>query len=117
MPARAGGRTSARLHDRDSRCLRGARSARSGARAAGRLAAWRRPGAAVRVLYVTDGENNPWAQLATEGRWPLTDRDRTRWGARRRLEALAGLERLGLAAAGARFLGFPDQGISSLFLM
>src|SRR5881394_2834283 len=45
-------------------------------------------GAMVRVIYLTDGESNPWAQLAMEGRWPLTALDRARWGARRREEAL-----------------------------
>jgi LmbE family N-acetylglucosaminyl deacetylase len=73
-------------------------------------------GAGVRVVYLTDGENNGWAQLAVEGRWPFTPRDRARWGSRRREEALAGLECLCLSAGAARFLGFPDGGLSNLYM-
>src|SRR5207249_248864 len=35
-------------------------------------------GARLRVLFVTDGENNPWAQRATERRWRIGARDRER---------------------------------------
>jgi LmbE family N-acetylglucosaminyl deacetylase len=69
-------------------------------------------GAEIRVLYLTDGENNPWAQRATEGRWRISEADQVRWGIRRRREALDALECLGVPAADARFLGFPDQRVT-----
>src|SRR5882672_10265920 len=46
-------------------------------------------GARTRVLFVTDGENNPWAQRAVELRWRIGAADRSRWGMRRRAEALS----------------------------
>lgn len=73
-------------------------------------------GAAVRVVYATDGDDNPWPQRATERKWRLAPRDRARWGKRRRREAIAALETLGLRAADARFLGLPDQGLTDLLL-
>ena len=73
-------------------------------------------GAAVRISYVTDGDNNPWAQLVTEGRWPFRAADRARWGRRRRGEALAALARLGVSEQHVEFLGFFDQGLTDLLL-
>jgi LmbE family N-acetylglucosaminyl deacetylase len=73
-------------------------------------------GAAVRVIYVTDGDDNPWPQRALEKRWRLSAADRARWGKRRRKEAIAALEVLGLRAADARFLGMPDQGLTRALL-
>ncbi|HYQ89124.1 MAG TPA: PIG-L family deacetylase, partial [Candidatus Binatia bacterium] len=73
-------------------------------------------GSEVRVVYVTDGENNPWAQRATELRWRISQRDRIRWGARRRREALAALKCLGVASSRARFLGFADQRVTEALL-
>lgn len=72
--------------------------------------------ATLRVLFVTDGENNPWAQRATERRWRIRPQDRERWGARRRLEALAALACLGVGERHVEFLGFPDQGITRALL-
>jgi LmbE family N-acetylglucosaminyl deacetylase len=69
-------------------------------------------GAAVRVLYVSSGENNPWAQRANEWKWRLDAADRLRWGARRWDEALAALARLSVPAESAHRLGFPDQGLT-----
>ena len=73
-------------------------------------------GAAVRVLFITDGENNPWPQRVLERRWQITPADRARWGQRRRREALAALARLGVPTADARFLGWPDQGLTRWLL-
>ncbi len=69
-------------------------------------------GAAIRVVYATDGENNPWAQRADERRLRIGAGDRTRFGARRRGETLAALDRLGVSAGQAHFLAFPDQGLT-----
>src|SRR5216684_383924 len=73
-------------------------------------------GAAVRVLFVTDGDNNPWPQRAVERQWQIGSTARARWGKRRRGEALAALACLGVAADSASFLGYPDQGLTSLLL-
>ncbi len=70
--------------------------------------------APVRVLYMTDGEDNPWAQRATEGNWRITSDDRLRWGARRRSEALDALACLGIPPEAVGFLQFADQRLTSL---
>lgn len=72
--------------------------------------------AACRVLVVTDGDNNPWPQRWIERRWRIGVDDRARWGAQRRSEALAALEILGVPAAAARCLGFPDLGMTDLLM-
>jgi LmbE family N-acetylglucosaminyl deacetylase len=73
-----------------------------------------RAGAAVRVLYVTDGDNNPWPQRVMERRWRLKAADRKRWGKLRRAEALAALHILGVHRSDTRFLALPDQGLTGL---
>ena len=69
-------------------------------------------GAAVRVVFATDGDNNPWPQRWIERRWRLDAADRARWGHRRRLEAVAALATLGVPQESARFLGWPDLGLT-----
>jgi LmbE family N-acetylglucosaminyl deacetylase len=71
-------------------------------------------GASVRVVYATDGDNNPWAQRAVERRWHIGPEDRTRWARRRRDEALCALRTLGVPESAAAFLGWPDQGLTGL---
>jgi LmbE family N-acetylglucosaminyl deacetylase len=73
-------------------------------------------GAAIRVVFVTDGDNNPWPQRVVEHRWRITAPDRARWGARRRREAYDALACLGVSADSTRFLGYTDQGLSDLLL-
>jgi LmbE family N-acetylglucosaminyl deacetylase len=73
-------------------------------------------GSQVLVVFFTDGDNNPWAQRATELRWPINAVDRARFAVRRRGEAGTALERLGVSAEATRFLGFPDQGITGLLV-
>ena len=75
-----------------------------------------RAGAAARVLFVTNGDNNPWPQRWVEKRWSIGDDERQRWGGLRRREALQALRRLGLPSSSGRFLNFPDQGISDKLL-
>jgi LmbE family N-acetylglucosaminyl deacetylase len=75
-----------------------------------------RAGAAIRVVYVTDGDNNPWPQRALERRWSLSPSDRQRWGKLRRAEALAALRVLDILLADVQFLGLPDQGLTDLLL-
>lgn len=73
-------------------------------------------GASVRILYVTRGENNPWAQRAHERRWRIGPTDRERWGNLRQREALESLACLGLSADCARSLTFPDQGLTDFVM-
>jgi LmbE family N-acetylglucosaminyl deacetylase len=70
-------------------------------------------GASVRVVFATDGDNNPWPQRWLERRWRIGAGERARWGARRRAEAITALHRLGFDQADtACFLGWPDQGLT-----
>jgi LmbE family N-acetylglucosaminyl deacetylase len=73
-------------------------------------------GAAVRVVVLTDGDNNPWPQRWIEKRWRIDARARARWGARRRAEACAAMRVLGLDADAAVFLGLPDLGLTDLLM-
>ncbi len=72
-------------------------------------------GAAVRVVFATSGDNNPWPQRWLERRWRIGAGDRARWAARRREEALAALAMLGDDIS-ARFLGWPDQGLTDCLM-
>ena len=73
-------------------------------------------GAGVRVLFITDGDNNPWPQRVIERKVRISAQDRVRWGMRRRKEALAALQQLGLKQVCAAFLAFPDQGMSRILM-
>jgi LmbE family N-acetylglucosaminyl deacetylase len=70
--------------------------------------------AAVRVVYVTDGDDNPWPQRLLERKWRLNAADHKRWGRLRRVEALAALLTLGFERSSACFLALPDQKLTSL---
>jgi LmbE family N-acetylglucosaminyl deacetylase len=82
----------------------------------GLLLAARDAGAARRVVTLTDGDNNPWPQRWIEKRWRIDDSARARWGARRRAEAQAALDVLGVASDQRRFLGLPDAGLTALLM-
>ena len=75
-----------------------------------------RAGAAIRIVYVTDGDDNPWPQRAVERKWSLSASDRKRWGKLRRSEALAALRVLDIHPADVEFLALPDQGLTDLLL-
>jgi LmbE family N-acetylglucosaminyl deacetylase len=75
-----------------------------------------RAGAAVRVVYVTDGDDNPWPQRVLERKWRLNGTDRRRWGRLRRTEALAALRVLGVNGSAARFLALPDQKLTVMLM-
>ena len=75
-------------------------------------------GAAVRILYVTDGDNNPWPQRWLEKRWSIGAPERARWGARRRDEAARARAALAVGGrtADADHLGWPDQGLTDALM-
>jgi LmbE family N-acetylglucosaminyl deacetylase len=73
-------------------------------------------GGAVRVLLLTDGDNNPWPQRWLERRWCLGAQARARWGRRRRAELGEALARLGLPATALWALGWPDMGVRDRLL-
>ena len=76
----------------------------------------RSAGAPVRVIVLTDGDNNPWPQRWIEKRWHIDASARLRWGARRRAEACAALRTIGLAEQDTAFLGLPDLGLTDLLM-
>ena len=76
-----------------------------------------RSGAAVRVVYATDGDDNPWPQRVLERKWRLSANDRKRWGKLRRAEALAALNVLEVRSSAARFVGLPDQKLTTLLTL
>jgi LmbE family N-acetylglucosaminyl deacetylase len=75
-----------------------------------------RAGVAIRVVYATDGDDNPWPQRVLERKWRLNATDRRRWGRLRRTEALAALRVLGVNTSAACFLGLPDQKLTALLM-
>ncbi len=70
----------------------------------------------VRILFATNGDNNPWAQRYWERKWLIGDIERTRWGQRRREEALRAIVVLGGTSESARFLNLPDLGTTDLLM-
>jgi LmbE family N-acetylglucosaminyl deacetylase len=72
----------------------------------------RAAGGEVRVLLLTNGDDNPWPQRWLERRVWIGDRDRERWGRRRRVEVAGALEILGLGSDRLHMLGWPDMGIT-----
>ncbi|PWK89952.1 PIG-L deacetylase family protein [Fulvimonas soli] len=74
----------------------------------------RAAGGAVRVLLLTDGDDNPWPQRWIERRIRIGAAERQRWGRRRRAELHEALDLLGVPAADLRALGWPDMGLTAL---
>ena len=73
-------------------------------------------GAQLRVVVLTDGDNNPWPQRWVEKHWRIEAADRSRWGERRRAEARAAMRILGMTEDQMRFLGLPDTGLTDLLM-
>ena len=73
-------------------------------------------GAAIRIVYGTDGEKNCWPQRVLERKLRIRERDRSRWGARRRAEAIDALRILNIDSGNVEFLSLPDQGVTDLLL-
>jgi LmbE family N-acetylglucosaminyl deacetylase len=73
-------------------------------------------GARVSVVFISDGENNPWPQRVLERRVWIGARQRAGWARRRRAEADAAMRTLGVAPASVHRLGWPDGGITWMLL-
>lgn len=69
---------------------------------------------AVRVIFMTNGERNPWPQRVAYRKLRVNEGDRSRWGAIRRDEAIAALATLGAPDDCARFLGHPDTELMTM---
>lgn len=69
---------------------------------------------AARVVFITDGDNNPWPLRYLKKKWRISDADRAEWGALRRDESRRALAALGAFNAEAVFLGYPDRALTSL---
>lgn len=73
-------------------------------------------GARVSLVYVTDGENNPWPQRALERRVWIGANERLAWARRRRMEAETALRELGGSQVSVHRLGWPDGGVTWMLL-
>lgn len=71
-------------------------------------------GGEVFVVFVTDGDKNPWPQHVVLRKLFLGAAERGQWGAIRRREALASLACFGVREESAEFLALPDSKLSRL---
>jgi LmbE family N-acetylglucosaminyl deacetylase len=71
-------------------------------------------GAEVRVIVVTDGDNNPWPVRYLKKKVCVTDADRAEWGALRRDESRRALATLGVPPVASTFFGFPDRLLTTM---
>lgn len=69
-------------------------------------------GGEIRLLLMTDGDNNPWPQRYLEHRVVIDEASRRRWGERRRREVVAAIHHLGAAASILHPLGWRDMEIT-----
>lgn len=71
--------------------------------------------AKIKVVFITNGDNNPWPQRYLEKRWSIGADERKRWGQRRKIEAENSLQILGGGKVATEYLGYPDAGIQKLW--
>lgn len=72
-------------------------------------------GVNIKVIFITNGDNNPWPQRYLEKKWFIGAEERKRWGQRRKIEAQNSLQILGEGKVATTFLGLPDAGILNLW--
>ena len=72
-------------------------------------------GGKVHVIFITNGDNNPWPQRFVDRRWSIGPLERHRWGQRRKIEAEKSLQVLGEGKVTSEFLELPDAGILELW--
>lgn len=70
-------------------------------------------GGEVRILLLTNGDNNPWPQRWVERRVRIGVDERRRWGERRRTEVGRALAQLGVDADALCAQGWPDMGVTA----
>ena len=70
-------------------------------------------GGQVRILLLTDGDDNPWPQRYLERRLFIDEAGRRRWGARRREEMVHALQCMGVPASALHALAWPDMGVTN----
>lgn len=73
-------------------------------------------GAKVLAVFLTSGEGNTWPLRALERRLRITPKHRLNFALRRQGEALASLAKLGVPASAAKFLRWPDTGLTQMLL-
>lgn len=71
----------------------------------------RAAGGEVRILLLTEGDNNPWPQRWLERRVVINASDRRRWGRRRHGEMLQALRCLEVPPDALQSMGWPDLGL------
>lgn len=71
-------------------------------------------GASIRVVFLTDGDNNPWPQRVARRQWKISAQQHVSWGRLRRHEARRALATLGVDPAAAAFFGLPDDRLATL---
>jgi len=71
-------------------------------------------GGEVRIVFVTDGDNNPWPLRYLKKKLWISEADHAEWGALRRLESRRGLAELGVPPSAAIFLGYPDKKLTGM---
>ncbi|KZC40286.1 GlcNAc-PI de-N-acetylase [Rhodanobacter sp. FW510-R12] len=76
----------------------------------------RAAGGEVRIVLLTEGDNNPWPQRWLERRVRIRAADRQRWGRRRHMEVLQALACLGVPAPALQSLGWADLGLTDTLL-
>ncbi len=69
-------------------------------------------GGAVRLVLLTDGDNNPWPQRYIERRLHIDTAARRRWGFRRRGEVTRAIAHLGLSPSALHPLGWLDMDVT-----
>jgi LmbE family N-acetylglucosaminyl deacetylase len=74
-------------------------------------------GAQLCIVFLTNGDRNPWPQRVMERSLFLDAKARRRWGMRRQGEARAALDMLGAGgSAEVHFIAWPDQGVTKLLM-
>lgn len=76
----------------------------------------RAAGGAVRIVLLTDGDNNPWPQRWLERRLWIDAAARRRWGIRRQQEMDQALRRLDVPPDALQRLCWPDTGVTARLL-
>ena len=73
-------------------------------------------GGQVYVVFLTSGDGFEWDARATTRDFSVSRADMLRLGLRRMTEARDATKALGIPASHVYFLGFPDQGLTALYL-